>query len=1269
MLSLLWGLLICVALPVGATYALTRPAGLKHFFWRILSCLLPVVFCSYVVVNAITAYYEGKGGFKLGVDLAGGTILVYEIDEKQFPDGKVPSDFKPEEMARRIKSRIDPSDLYSITVRSGGDKKRFEVILPTGGAHQIAAEQKRWDELLRLVEDRYPIKKYIAPVDGKIELLASVQAQYADDKDFKIAEVETIIKENYKPQPVGKAEADDKKDGPKEAGGDKKDPAKEAGGDKKDPAKEAADKNKAAWETLLTKVSEKWPPKHYQVGRGKYAELGNLIVQQYPETSVDDIRTLLSLCESEHGIRLLKEHPKESLADLRKLAQEQQVPLDTTHRKGKRGQNLNTEEVEERKNLIAKVGSLEFRIIANPEVDQEAIDAARKYIESAKTNPEVKAELDRLAFQGKPPPPPRPDKGDAFDTKQGRYTYSWFELGSFFRHDHGLANPRDPSTGNLIPPPPLPPEGKPDDPEYKKAKEEWEKKYQKTWVAAFESQGEHRMPYAHFTQAAQARAEGKTLMLPGTGLIYSREVKNPRLPEKDKDKQFEYFILTRDPETPDMRITGDMVAGARPSLTGEVEFSMKPAGASLFYEFTKKNIKQLMCIILDGYVESAATIQSAISDRGQITGNFTPEKVNETVQVLRSGALTASLKPDPVSESTMGATLGADTIYWGTLSVVLAFGCVLLFMLVYYQFSGLVACIALLANLILTVAFMVLIDATFTLPGLAGLVLMLGMAVDANVLIYERLREEKDRGASLAMSIRNGYDHALPTIIDTHVSSIFTAIVLYVVGNDQLKGFGISLTVGLIISLFTSLYMTRLIFDFCMEHNWLHDLSMFRLLSKPNINFMAIRYYWFTATVILTIVGGTLFIMRDKAGLNIDFTGGTAYSGELKRPIDLLELRRYLAKSELPEPSVEQIFISAPGYTDGDKSKLFTVRTPLDTPDSVQRVQDAINRCLGKGDEGNGPDLLKIINLSSYQILPDGKGATLSFIDPVTTDPAFTSRAQVSMLLGRELKAQGLETAAQGMALEGLGKDYEGRFQWMDVRFLEPVDKSKLTAALEATKKELAKPQPERLEKFDAQLAGETQLRALYAILASWGAILLYLWFRFGNWTFGAATVLCLIHDLFFTLGCIAACHYICEGMPGLAYALRLTDFKIDLPAVAALLTLVGYSVSDTIVVFDRIREVRGKNPELTAKMINDSVNQTLSRTILASMSVWLVVIVLYLFGGEGVHLFAFVMVVGVIVGTYSSIYIASPLLLIFGEGAQAAASAQRARETAEARS
>jgi SecD/SecF fusion protein len=524
-----------------------------------------------------------------------------------------------------------------------------------------------------------------------------------------------------------------------------------------------------------------------------------------------------------------------------------------------------------------------------------------------------------------------------------------------------------------------------------------------------------------------------------------------------------------------------------------------------------------------------------------------------------------------------------------------------------------------------------------------------------------------------------------------------------------------------LISLFTSLYMTRLLFDIWLSRNWLHKLSMFRLFSRPNINFMAIRYYWFTATILLTIIGTAVFVYRLPEDLNIDFNGGTAYGGQLIEPMDIGSLRRLLEEdsqkerlqvvsieevpadkasgeenkvfdivyrdpngketkrtihfpnpprgatreereadvaaraSQLPDLSVEQIF---PGFenTSGNLSRFFTVRTSEKAPELVQAT---IGRLLaGK---------LKRIDMASYEIDKGGKKATLTFKDP--SDPnqeVFASPGQVTMLLQREFSKLGID---QQFSVVGEGKNQEGRFGKMRLELVAPVDPpAKLVQALQATQKEFAeRPQPDRLENFDSQLATETQTRALYAILASWGAILLYLWFRFGSWTFGLAAVCCLIHDLFFTLGIIAFCHYIHRWAPGVASALMLQDFKIDLPSVAALLTLVGYSTNDTIVVFDRIREVRGKNPELTPQTINDSVNQTLSRTLLTSFSVWLVVFVLYVFGGEGVHLFAFVMVVGVIVGTYSSIYIASPLLLIFGEGVKRPAGAGRRAEPAVA--
>jgi SecD/SecF fusion protein len=918
---------------------------------------------------------------------------------------------------------------------------------------------------------------------------------------------------------------------------------------------------------------------------------------------------------------------------------------------GKR--TLTNEEVENIKNLIQQQGRLEFRILANGTDDKEAIDRAADYLR----NPDNQEHLADLERKGQPPPDPElPGGVKTFSvTLSGEtknYGYQWVQIGKEYLYQLGLNNAAEnsPATAGL-----------------------W-----KMVAAARDKEAVHWYPPA-----------GNQF------LLYSRTISNPdnpnRVSHKDRElgKKYEYFILTRLPE-PEKAVTGAYLVQARPGADERgqpaVHFAFDTEGGTLFSDLTTLNrpattselgFKRQLAIILDSQIQTAPSINAVIHSQGIISGGFTPKKVEELVTILRAGALPATLKFPPVSENSMGPTLGSDTIFKGTLSVGLAFLAVLIFMLFYYRFAGIVACVALMANLVLTVAFMVLVNATFTLPGLAGLVLMLGMAVDANVLIYERLREERERGASLALAIRNGYDRAFPTIIDTHLSSIFTAIVLYVVGNDQLKGFGISLTVGLIISLFTSLYMTRTMFDFWLSKGWLHKLSFYqglvRMLHRHHWDFMAIRYYWFTATIVLTILGAGLFFWRlnpDEKGrsvMNIDFIGGTAYTGKLAQPMTIEELREKLEKnvpvpgmtsqeSELPDISVEQVF--ARGDTSG-RSSFFTVRTAVKDPRKVQRI---INTRLG--------DALAYIELHKYSIDEDGKSATLEFTQPKSNELAFASPAQVKMLLNEE-KASILPENKQlsFQDIEPQGEEQNGRYSKMKVTPTEKLSREQFEKILAQTKAAFdTSPQPERLENFDAQLAANTQERAMYAILASWAAILLYLWFRFGNWTFGAATVLCLIHDLFFTLGFIAAAHYL-HGT-WLGNLLAISDFKIDLPAIAALLTLVGYSVNDTIVVFDRIREVRGKNPLLTPAMINDSVNQTLTRTILASMTVWLVVIVLYAFGGEGVHLFGFVMIVGVIVGTYSSIYIASPLLLIFGEGTPSArerARQQQIAATAEA--
>ncbi|MBI1831354.1 MAG: protein translocase subunit SecF, partial [Planctomycetes bacterium] len=619
---------------------------------------------------------------------------------------------------------------------------------------------------------------------------------------------------------------------------------------------------------------------------------------------------------------------------------------------------------------------------------------------------------------------------------------------------------------------------------------------------------------------------------------------------------------------------------------------------------------------------------------------------------------------------------------------------------------------------------------TFTLSGLAGIVLTLGMAVDANVLIYERLREERERGASLLQAIRNGYDHALPTIIDTHLSSIFTAIVLYIVGNDNLKGFAISMTVGLVISLFTSLFMTRLLFDYWQSKGWLTKLTMMRLFGRPDWDFMSIRYIMFAATLGLSIVGATLFIGRLPAVLNIDFVGGTAYGGKLREAKTMEDLRPLIEEKNQKEtlagvlvkevegsegrrfqltfpkgdktPRMVSFSVMPKGETREEreadvklraelledatitplfdktsdekiiaeiqegKSRSFQMRTTEKEAELVQACADQLFR-----DKDGKPMLEKVVvrrhvvnqdhffRFYQTEQQADAKGSDGKIAEPT----AFVSPSYVKSLLNREFRRafsiKDDKPLPFILRVDGEGeRDTGGRYKTIKVAFEEQAAQkvanfeAKVDEAFRSAEKALAHPLPDQLSNFDSGLANETRIRAMAAILASWAAILLYLWFRFGNWTFGLAAVICLIHDLFFTLGAIALCHFVHGGPLGfIGDWLLLDDFKIDLPSVAALLTLVGYSVNDTIVVFDRIREVRGKNPDLTPKMLNDSVNQTLSRTILSSLTVWLVVFVLYLFGGPGVHLFAFVMVVGVIVGTYSSIYIAAPLLIMFGEG------------------
>jgi SecD/SecF fusion protein len=1266
----------------------------SSFTWKIALCAGLVAVSLVIVGMAFWQWRNGTGGFKLGVDLAGGTILVYEVDQDKFSDARAKQDFeqKSQNLASALKKRIDPADLYNVTIRQVGTW-RVEIILPTGGQHQADVEAKGWQDLLDKVRAKYDLPEGSVsdiPEGQTTQLVARVNDLLGKAGKVptpeQINEIGQFIADNYKQKGLTAEAVQEVKEKISQVGSlefrilannhddaraiqlakDYFELAQKASGDQRKALADAA-------------ISGRPPPPPEDNGNPLiHTDLGDFTYSWVELGRLE--RATLGLDNTSAG---------------------QGVPDPKDPTKLVYAFDLGAERTEEQQRQLQRSLFWHRAAVARGE-EKEVHDSKNpNIVRFITTTGEAWAKLlDEVKSQYK-----LPAGTDFKDVPPG-------QMDQLAQRVHDL----------------LLKDQKRDEP-----------------VAAITT----------FLKDNYHPETFKTLDLDqlGGALLYSRRVLDPnRLPPADRDKQVEYFLLTRDPQK-GKEVTGLYLQSAYRSQDRSgglaIGFRFNQVGGDRFYDLTSQNaptregFHRFLAISLDNQIVSAPSLNAKIGSEGIIEGKFSPDEVDRYINVLNSGALPASLKTTPVSENTIGATLGQDTINKGFWSVLIAFVVVLAFMLVYYRFSGLVACLALFANLLLTVAFMVLVNATFTLPGLAGLVLMLGMAVDANVLIYERLREERDRGASLALAIRNGYDRAFPVILDTHLSSIFTAVVLYAVGNDQLKGFGISLTVGLVISLFTSLFMTRLMFDVCLAKGWLRKLSMMRLLSRPNIDFMAVRHIFFTLTIVTSLAGAALFFWRlDKGELNIDFVGGTAYTGQLVKPVTITELRgvggaggllsedrqRELLRvqkveergtsgrsfdvtyageerprhidlpdkatveqvrtraSQLPDLSVEQIFVTSddPNLRKGNtESALFTVRTSEKAPELVQAEITRLLRAPDPEHPAETKDLLKKIGLyvdpkskNPYQINDTNTEATLQFIDLAATEakgepvPAYASPTQVRALLDREFKALDLDTLTQQFRLEPPpdAKQVNGQFQVLKLTLNEPLKRADLEKALAALQAEFKEhPTPLRLENFDSQLAAETQTRALYAILASWGAILLFLWFRFGNWTFGAAAVLCLIHDLFFTLGAIALAHYIHLYVPWLARALLLEDFKIDLPAVAALLTLVGYSVNDTIVVFDRIREVRGKNPELTFKTINDSVNQTLSRTLLTALTVFLVVIVLYIFGGEGVHLFAFVMVVGVFVGTYSSIYIASPLLIMFGEGTRGVPVRERAPQPAGA--
>jgi len=555
-----------------------------------------------------------------------------------------------------------------------------------------------------------------------------------------------------------------------------------------------------------------------------------------------------------------------------------------------------------------------------------------------------------------------------------------------------------------------------------------------------------------------------------------------------------------------------------------VSFSLRPEGAQLFGEITQAAIGERLAIILDGEVVSAPRINGAIlGGNGQITGSFTDKEAFELATSLEN-PLAAPLEVK--EERGVDPSLGADAIASGKMATLLGVGGVAAFMIVYYLTAGLVANVALFLNILIMLGVMCSLDVTFTLPGIAGIVLTIGMAVDANVLIYERMREELAAGKSVRGAVSSGYDKAFGTIFDSNLTTLISSVLLIIMGTGPIKGFGVALTVGLCVSMFTALVVTRLIFDFLLAKDIIKSLPMLHIIKGTNIRFLNFAKPAFIASWLLIVVGiGYGVFVRGHNMLGIEFAGGDELQMRFSQRVETEKVRETLSKGGIGETRIQ------------------------------------------------------------YQT--EGAGST--------------KRDYLSVTAAKDagLKAE-----------EVLKKAFpESKFERV------------------------------RMDSVGATIGKEIQKSGVIASFLSLFGILVYVAFRY-EFSFAVAAVVAVAHDVLMTIGWYCLTGTVGEGR------------QFNATFVAALLTIIGFSINDTIVIFDRIREDLKMGAAGSFNQIIDrALNQTLSRTIITSGTVFLATISLYVFGGGAINDFAFTFLVGIITGTYSSIYIASALVVWWHKG------------------
>ena len=561
-------------------------------------------------------------------------------------------------------------------------------------------------------------------------------------------------------------------------------------------------------------------------------------------------------------------------------------------------------------------------------------------------------------------------------------------------------------------------------------------------------------------------------------------------------------------------LTGDHLTNASVGFdqygSAIVQLEFDKEGAEIFDKTTFQNIGRQLAIVLDGKVHSAPVIRDRIPNgQAQISGNFTPEEASDLSLVLRAGALPAPV--EIVEERTVGPSLGQDSISKGLKSGLIGVLLVVLFMPGYYLLAGLVADIGLVFYSIVVLGSLAMCHAALTLPGIAGMILSVGMAVDANVLIFERMREELAAGKTPRAAVSAGFHRAFSAIFDSNLTTLLTSVILFVFGTGPVKGFAVTLSIGVLASMFSAIFVSRTVLEFMLSINPKLNFKMLSLIKPTKINFLKNRLPAYGFSVLMLGLGLAAFFMRGQETYGVEFTGGLLAQVHFQKNVDVNDLRVRLERAGVKSPTIQ--------YFGSPQDNEFVVKS---AEADTHRIEQVATEIAGTG------------------------GYTL-----------------------------------------------------------------------------------QRVEKIGPSVSKDLSQKALYAILWSALGILVYLWFRF-EWKFALAAVIALFHDTIFAFGVYA-----------------LSGREVNLAAVAAILTIMGFSVNDTIVTFDRVRDnlkIMRKKPFF--EIVSVSINETLSRTIITSFTAILSTLALFLFGGSAINDFAFILLVGFAVGIYSTIFVATALVV-----------------------